>query len=299
MSKLVDDAVCDYFSLLLSEPVNQQSASKNSLTLATLNIDELTRKTDEKLTRQSLEELFANSARNKQQPEYEVVQAIKSDIVVASDSQIPSEADVDTSQINTSHSASTSINEQAMIVAEVTSEKQSHTSVSQEGDLVSTQTLLERLDEEFQVLFFKVAGLTLAVPLVSLGGIINLEKLTPLIGRPKWYMGAQQHRGSQLNVVDTCAWVMPEKYTNALAEQVTYQYVVALENSQWGLSCEALVDTITVKKSEVNWRNHAGKRPWLAGVVKKQMCGILNVDALIQMLSAGLGYQDTIPEQPR
>ena len=157
-----------------------------------------------------------------------------------------------------------------------------------------TKDLLETLDDEFQVLFFKVAGLTLAVPLISLGGIVKLERLNHIMGRPSWYKGVQTHRDSQLNVVDTCAWVMPEKYDDTLAESVNYQYVVLLEDSNWGLTCESLVDSVKIMKSDVNWRSKTGKRPWLAGVVKEQMCGILHVHSLIELLNSGLGSQDPV-----
>ncbi|MGI2259465.1 chemotaxis protein CheW [Shewanella sp. GXUN23E] len=154
--------------------------------------------------------------------------------------------------------------------------------------------LAEKLDDEFQVLFFSIAGLTLAVPLVSLGGIIRLEKLNHIIGRPEWYLGLQTHRGEQVNVVDTCAWVMPEHIDKNDVESKNYQYVVQLSKSNWGLACESLLNATRIDKSQVNWRTKPGKRPWLAGVVKEQMCGILNVDALITMLDAGLGCQDPI-----
>ena len=157
-----------------------------------------------------------------------------------------------------------------------------------------TKDLQEVLDDEFQVLFFKVAGLTLAVPLVSLGGIVKVERINHIIGRPSWFLGVQTHREEQLNLVDTCAWVMPEKYTDKLAQSVNYQYLVLLEGSNWGLTCESLVNAVKINKSQVNWRSKAGKRPWLAGVVKEQMCGILHVQALVEMLDAGLGCQDSI-----
>ena len=157
-----------------------------------------------------------------------------------------------------------------------------------------TENLQQVLDEEFQVLFFKVAGLTLAVPLVSLGGIVKVERINHLIGRPKWFLGVQPHREEKINVVDTCAWVMPEKYSPQMAESIDYQYLVMLEDSRWGLACESLVNAVKIDKSHVNWREKPGKRPWLAGVVKQQMCGILHVQALIDMLDAGLGCQDSI-----
>ncbi|MGL4711281.1 MAG: chemotaxis protein CheW, partial [Shewanella sp.] len=157
-----------------------------------------------------------------------------------------------------------------------------------------TKDLQEVLDDEFQVLFFKVAGLTLAVPLVSLGGIVKVERINHIFGRPAWFLGVQTHREEQLNIVDTCAWVMPEKYTDKLAQSVNYQYLVLLEGSNWGLTCESLVNAVKINKSQVNWRSQAGKRPWLAGVVREQMCGILHVQALVEMLNAGLGCQDSM-----
>ncbi|MDO6641131.1 chemotaxis protein CheW [Shewanella sp. 5_MG-2023] len=157
-----------------------------------------------------------------------------------------------------------------------------------------TTDLQDVLDDEFQVLFFNVAGLTLAVPLVSLGGIVKIEHINHLIGRPKWFLGVQTRRDQKVNVVDSCRWVMPEKYTTEMAQSIDYQYIVMLENSDWGLACESLVNAVKINKSHVNWREKAGKRPWLAGVVKEQMCGILNVQALIEMLDAGLGCQDSI-----
>ncbi|MCE9680041.1 chemotaxis protein CheW [Shewanella sp. AS1] len=155
-------------------------------------------------------------------------------------------------------------------------------------------SVYDELDETFQVLFFKVAGLTLAVPLVSLGGIVQIERVNYIMGRPKWFHGVQTHRDSQLNIVNTCAWVMPEKYNDELAESIDYQYIVMLEGSNWGLACESLVNSVKMEKSQVNWRSKAGKRPWLAGIVKQQMCGILNVPALIARLNSGLGSQDPI-----
>ena len=140
----------------------------------------------------------------------------------------------------------------------------------------------------FQALFFSVAGLNIAVPLKSLGGIHNWETPKPLFGRPAWYLGIMPHPIEQLNVVDSARWVMPEKYTEQLAENLDYKYLVMLDESHWGLACEELVTTITVQPSDVKWRTRAGKRPWLAGIVKDKMCALLNVNELIALLEQGL-----------
>lgn len=152
----------------------------------------------------------------------------------------------------------------------------------------STNNMAEFKEEPFQALFFNVAGLNLAVPLKSLGGIHRWQTPKPLFGKPKWYMGMMALREEQLNVVDSAQWVMPEKYTEELAKSLNYQYLVMLGESDWGLACETLVTTDKLEPEEVQWRTADGKRPWLAGIVKEKMCALVDTAALIQLLDQGL-----------
>jgi purine-binding chemotaxis protein CheW len=141
--------------------------------------------------------------------------------------------------------------------------------------------------EDFQVLYFDVNGVTFAVPLDELGGIHRLEELSHLIGRPAWYLGLQSNRDSQLDVVDTAKWVMSEKLTSDEYKE-NYQYIVMLGESMWGLASTELKGTELLNTDKVRWREMAGKRPWLAGMVKEKMCALIHVEALIAMLNAGL-----------
>lgn len=155
-----------------------------------------------------------------------------------------------------------------------------------------TVTLSQSLDESFQALFFEVAGLTLAVPLITLGGIHHLDKVGPLFGKPAWFKGVMLHRDEKVNVVDTALWVMPEKYDQNLVNKLNYQYLIMLGESPWGLCCDKLVNTVTLNKKDVKWRESAGKRPWLAGMVKERMCALIDVEQMISMLNKGLGSND-------
>ncbi|MCV2883180.1 chemotaxis protein CheW [Aestuariibacter sp. AA17] len=146
--------------------------------------------------------------------------------------------------------------------------------------------------EPFQALFFEVAGLTMAVPLINLGGIHNLDKIGPLFGKPNWFKGVMLHREEKLKVVDTAQWVMPEKYNEKLAENLNYQYLIMLDESGWGLASEKLVTTATLNPEDVKWRGDDKKRPWLAGLVKEKMCALINVKQLIELLNKGQGSND-------
>ena len=141
--------------------------------------------------------------------------------------------------------------------------------------------------EDFQVLYFDVNGVTFAVPLDELGGIHRLEELSHIIGKPTWYLGLQTSRDSQLDVVDTAKWVMSEKLSGDEYKE-NYQYIVMLGESLWGLAGTELKGTELLNTDKVRWREMAGKRPWLAGMVKEKMCALIHVEALIAMLNAGL-----------
>lgn len=145
---------------------------------------------------------------------------------------------------------------------------------------------------KFQALFFEVAGLKVALPLKELGGIHQMGTLNTLPGKPDWYKGVMLYRDQKINVVNTAMWVMPEKYDQALAEKLNYQYVIMLGKSSWGLACETLVNTVSLEQDDVKWRSSEGKRPWLAGLIKQHMCALLDVDALIALLAKGAASSD-------
>ena len=147
-------------------------------------------------------------------------------------------------------------------------------------------------EEDFQALYFEVAGLVLAVPLTELGGIHNMTEVSPLFGKPKWFRGLMIHREQKINVVDSALWVMPEKYDDELKASLDYKYLIMLGDSNWGLACEGLVNTITMSPNDIKWRTSDSKRPWLAGLVKEKMCALLDVKQLIKLLEQGLNSLD-------
>lgn len=159
---------------------------------------------------------------------------------------------------------------------------------SSEVHVEASASLKDVLDERFQALFFEVAGLTLAVPLIELGGIHEIKKIAPIIGKPSWFMGVMIKNQDKYNVVNSALWVMPEKYSPDMADNLDYRFVINLGKTPWGLACEKLVNTVELNKSDVKWRANTGKRPWLAGMVKEKMCALINVAELVQMLQSGL-----------
>ncbi len=135
----------------------------------------------------------------------------------------------------------------------------------------------------FDVLLFKVSGLTLAVPLISLGQIQPLtDELTPLFGQADWFMGLQPTPAGKIRTVNTAKFVMPERYDEGFLQ--TAKYVVSINGVPWGLAVDSVNQPITLMPDDVKWRGDRSKRPWLAGTVKEHMCALLDIPRIGQML---------------
>lgn len=135
----------------------------------------------------------------------------------------------------------------------------------------------------FDVLLFKVSGLTLAVPLISLGQIQLLtDELTPLFGQADWFMGLQPTPAGKIRTVNTAKFVMPERYDESFLK--TAKYVVSINGVPWGLAVDSVNQPIRLTPEDVKWRSDRSKRPWLAGTVKDHMCALLDIPRIGQML---------------
>ncbi|MFZ6046358.1 chemotaxis protein CheW [Pseudomonas sp. CR3202] len=142
-------------------------------------------------------------------------------------------------------------------------------------------------EEPFECLLFDVAGLTLAVPLVSLGSIYPLagQELTPLFGQPDWFLGILPCQAGNLKVLDTARWVMPERYRDDFREGL--QYVISVQGYEWGLAVHQVSRSIRLDPNEIKWRSQRSQRPWLAGTVIEHMCALLDVTALAELIASG------------
>ena len=75
---------------------------------------------------------------------------------------------------------------------------------------------LEEMDAPFQVLLFRVAGLTLAVPLAELNGVLPWPGcVTPMPGHTPFFIGVTTHLGRQVKIIDTGRLVAPEHQRRA------------------------------------------------------------------------------------
>jgi purine-binding chemotaxis protein CheW len=135
--------------------------------------------------------------------------------------------------------------------------------------------------DRFDILIIEVNGLRLAVPLIALGQIQELDdKLTPLFGQSDWFMGLQQTPISQVKTVDTTKFVMPERYE----EDNHYHYVISINGLSWGLAVDSIDQPISIDPDAIRWRSKRDSRPWMAGMVKDHMCVLIDIPKMGEIL---------------
>lgn len=132
-------------------------------------------------------------------------------------------------------------------------------------------------------LLFSVCGLKLAIPLPWLGGVHQVtDKVTPLFGQAAWSLGVWQSDKGKLTIIDSAVLIMPERKRSLAAEG--FEYFIQLDRSPWALACNGICNTVRLRDSSVKWRGDTSKRQWLAGTVIAEMCALIDVPGLLELL---------------
>ncbi len=127
-------------------------------------------------------------------------------------------------------------------------------------------------------LLLQLAGITLAMPLCCADlpkpwpeGVQTLEA--------GLFQGLYQQEQTQRVVVHLAELVMPGK---GIPQREGI--VVPMLELPWSLRVDDLQGTRSYSAEQINWNRHAGKRPWLAGMVKGQPVALLNPLELARQL---------------
>jgi chemotaxis signal transduction protein len=150
-------------------------------------------------------------------------------------------------------------------------------------DEAADSALPEWAQTPFQILRFCVNGANLVVPLLSLTGIITLDRpITQLPGQPAWSRGVVTNHDSKVVVVDTRRLLMPESEF----EQTTYTHLLLFGEGDRGLAVEGLGDTAIIDKEAVRWRGDVAHHPWYGGILVEELSVLLDLEGVKEMLAA-------------
>ncbi len=141
----------------------------------------------------------------------------------------------------------------------------------------------------FQCLLFKVNGLHLAVPLSELNSIAGKQEsgTTHLLGQPEWHRGILAHRGHKVGVIDVARLVMPGKLSPVKEQTLSPNHVLIIGDGEWGLMCDKLLSPVMVESDDVHWSCRHKNRAWMAGTLPDQLCIIIDLDVVLQMIQTG------------
>lgn len=143
-------------------------------------------------------------------------------------------------------------------------------------------------EEPFQALLFRLSGLTMAIPLIELDGILEWpDSLTPLPNRSPWYLGLLDNRGKTVPVIELAQLVIPEKIRAKNAQGAQHSRVILVGGGRWGVACDSVSEVVTLNPDEVRWRSSRTRRKWLAGTAINHMCALLDAQGLVHLLSTG------------
>ncbi|VAW94381.1 CheW domain protein [hydrothermal vent metagenome] len=147
-------------------------------------------------------------------------------------------------------------------------------------------------DQPFQVLLFKVAGLSLAVRLIELNGVVEWDetKITEMPGHSNFYLGLLQYLGKSIPIIDTAKLVFPADKLVSLSADKPYERVkriVLIDDSKWGLACDEIDEVIELASEAIKWREDRSKRKWMAGTVIEHMCALIDTSGFAEMLADG------------
>lgn len=155
----------------------------------------------------------------------------------------------------------------------------------------------EWAESDFQAMLFKVAGLSLAVPLVELNGIVecDLSEVTAMPGHADFYLGLMSHLDKTVPLVDTARFVLPPDKLQILTadkpeERITR--VVMISDCQYGLACDEVNEVVTLSPDAVRWRTQRTSRRWLAGTVIEHMCALIDANAFAELLARQAPIQE-------
>lgn len=136
-----------------------------------------------------------------------------------------------------------------------------------------------------RLLFFKVAGVPLAIEADDIGEVIEGKEaiIQPSSGKEGGVIGIFNHHGHDIHVIDTGAIILPQGHpARHDPQEVTCKPILMLAGYELALLCDEKGGIATLNRREVLWRVQRQTRPWLAGMVKGHKHALLDIEGLIK-----------------
>lgn len=143
---------------------------------------------------------------------------------------------------------------------------------------------------EFECLLMRAGEYRLAIPMGSLGTLHTIDrKPSQVPGQAPFVLGTWHHKGRTFQVLDCLKLIMPERVQPE--DATAPAFLLQLGDSGWLLACDELFDPVTLTGDDVRWRQSNADRAWMAGILKEEMCVLLEVRGLLGLLGSEPGVE--------
>jgi len=199
----------------------------------------------------------------------------KTEEKVAADTQVQSELQMEQQTDNVKIFEQLPLDMQERLIAQATEE------------LKIKNSLPAWVEHTIPCLLVDVEGIELAIPLILLSGISAWDQETlPMPTQPDWHLGVVEYRGENIVIVDTARLIMPEKITQGAEERRENHAGHFLRVGQnLALSCDAIIETVSLKQDEVRWRITRKARSWAVGILIERLCVLLDTEELLKEIN--------------
>ncbi|NOY71438.1 MAG: hypothetical protein GXP14_03540 [Gammaproteobacteria bacterium] len=142
------------------------------------------------------------------------------------------------------------------------------------------QGLKETSSSYINLLPIHVSGLNLMLPKKRIHCVLDWTEQELTAHDKNILLGVRNFNGKKLLVFDTAMMVVPKDHPKRshYLNQRRYQKLIVFDSGKWGLVCERTDEEIIISKTDVLWRKSFKKHSWLAGVLPKQNCSLIDVD---------------------
>jgi len=135
---------------------------------------------------------------------------------------------------------------------------------------------------DFRALFFRVGEFRFAMPLVQMCSVSALPaQLARVPAQPAWHLGVARHRGRPVVVADIGLLLGLQTRCEAP------RYLLVIGDGHAALACDRVEDAAAIGADAVRWRDPAAGRAWLAGLLVREMCALLNPAAVDEEMRHG------------
>jgi chemotaxis signal transduction protein len=133
----------------------------------------------------------------------------------------------------------------------------------------------------FAAVIIRVGRYRFAVPLNMLDSVARAEgRVTPLAGKAGWHRGVVSHRGGPLALVDLAALLGLGDAPVAAQPD----HLLVLPGARVAILCDGPPESLMLGGDDIRWCRPGSKRPWLAAMLPRQMCVLMDVEAVSRLI---------------